>query len=784
MKVRSKIMGVPSIAAAAFVLVFIVTMGGAKKSSEQLNLIETGYVRLIRLTFDLRTTSMQTRTTFQNAASAGDEDIMNEGIALGERFVDILDELSSVEGVDKVDYSDLRGDFTSYIAISRKTTEQLIAGEMGENFFDDVTSMNQLYASVMEGVELVTSEHNEATDLAFERARESSDNSRFILLIVGVGSLILAALLVAGGYWLGRSIGNVVALTSRTASQFSTGDTEVDSDVLGMFTKEGRRTDELGEMCNAYVEMIGYFERKVSAASSIAIGNLDYDIRQASENDTLGKSMLTMQTNLKSLISHMKTMYEEQKSGDIDYFINTSQLEGGFKDVAEGYNDAVKMHVDISKTVLSILDEYSRGDFSREMSELPGKQVIITEAINRLRESLNNVIVKVKTLVGEALEGNLSSRADERGIEGGFREIIAGINETLEATIAPVQEASSVLKKMANGDLSETVVGSYKGDHALIKNTLNSSLDALNELLSQVGVSSNEVLTGSQQVSTTSQSLAQGATEQPASIEETSSSVDDISVQTKINAEDAKQAESLALEVDKSAKEGNVQMEQMLGSMKDINESSTQISKIIKVIDEIAFQTNLLALNAAVEAARAGVHGKGFAVVAEEVRNLAQRSAKAAQATTELIEGRVSRVEAGSKIADETAQSFESIITGVTKVKDFITKIAQASGSQSDALDQILDALGQINDVTQSTSASAEEGASGSEELSSQATYLKDMISKFRLRESNTAIPNDRRFAENETDMPQLQSKYDSDVEISSSENDTIKMDDDDFLEF
>ncbi len=313
-----------------------------------------------------------------------------------------------------------------------------------------------------------------------------------------------------------------------------------------------------------------------------------------------------------------------------------------------------------------------------------------------------------------------------------------------------VEKLSHVLDKMGQGDLTVAYNVAEADDDTKevyssfmnINNGLTSTLNSLNDILGQVQSSVEQVSSGSKQVSDSSQSLSQGATEQASSLEEVSSSITEIASQTKTNAENASQANTLSSSARDNANTGNSQMKNMVDAMNDINESSNEISKIIKVIDEIAFQTNLLALNAAVEAARAGIHGKGFAVVAEEVRNLAMRSAEAAKETTELIEGSSKKVENGSKIADETAKALEEIVEGVSKVTDLVSKIANASNEQAGGIDQVNTALGQIDQVTQSNTANAEESAAASEELSSQGAQLMQMISKFTLTGSNSPKTN------------------------------------------
>ena len=295
-------------------------------------------------------------------------------------------------------------------------------------------------------------------------------------------------------------------------------------------------------------------------------------------------------------------------------------------------------------------------------------------------------------------------------------------------------EVVASLQKMAKGDLTFEV--RVKDDRDLIRGALRKTVEDLNEIMGQIYVSGEEIDAGAAQVSNASQSLSQGATEQASSLEEMSSSMTEIGSQTKLNAENAGNANILASEAKVSAERGNRQMQEMISAMDDINKAGDSISKIIKVIDEIAFQTNLLALNAAVEAARAGKHGRGFAVVAEEVRNLAARSAKAARETAELIEGSVAKTKKGTGIASQTAEALREIFEGVGTVSKLVDEIAMASSEQAHGITQVSQGLGQIDQVTQQNTANAEETAAAAEELSTQAQQLRAMLGRFRLKQA------------------------------------------------
>jgi methyl-accepting chemotaxis protein len=254
----------------------------------------------------------------------------------------------------------------------------------------------------------------------------------------------------------------------------------------------------------------------------------------------------------------------------------------------------------------------------------------------------------------------------------------------------------------------------------------------LHRTVSELAEGAEQITSASSQVASSSQGLAQGASEQAASLEETSASSAEITSMTRKNAENSQSAAGMMAEVDHRITEGNRNLEQMVISMHEITSSSDKISKIIKVIDEIAFQTNILALNAAVEAARAGEAGMGFAVVADEVRNLAQRSAQAAKDTAALIEESIAKSNEGGTKLQKVTEVIQAITESAAKVKTLVDEVNLGSQEQARGIEQISKAIAQMDQVTQSTAANAEESASASEEMSAQAEALNHIVVQLR----------------------------------------------------
>ena len=304
----------------------------------------------------------------------------------------------------------------------------------------------------------------------------------------------------------------------------------------------------------------------------------------------------------------------------------------------------------------------------------------------------------------------------------------------------------------------------------------------LSQLLKSTRQTATNVAAGSRELTNSAQTLSTGATEQAASIEEISSSLNEVGSQTKLNSENAEQAKNLSSETRETVQKGNQQMEVMVDSMKTINDTSSEVTKVIKVIDEIAFQTNLLALNAAVEAARAGKYGKGFAVVAEEVRALASRSAAAAKDTTELIDKSIKGVEEGVKNADETANILAGIVSSMDKMNDLVSEIASSSIEQNTSIGEVNSGLAQVNTVVQQNASISEENASASEELKSQVDRLLKLTEGIQVTEDigeDEAVQDDFQIPEASV-VNSLQEQKGS---ISNSAADTkmITLDDDNF---
>ncbi len=349
-----------------------------------------------------------------------------------------------------------------------------------------------------------------------------------------------------------------------------------------------------------------------------------------------------------------------------------------------------------------------------------------------LTRTIRTSLAEIKRVLDELAKGNVNVEINKKS-----NDEFGMLMDDLKQVVDSIRTNAQAAREVAVGNLAVKV--SPKSEEDLLGNSLQTLITDTRETMLGITDAAIQVTAGASQVASASEALAQGSTEQASAIEEITASIDDVAEKTKQNAQQANVAADLIAQTIEEVKTGNAQMQEMIQAMDAINKSSESISKIIKVIDDIAFQSNILALNAAVEAARAGEAGKGFAVVAEEVRNLAAKSSAAAAETAELIEDSIVKVESGSKIADDTAKALDEISTAVSKSGTIITDIATASNYQATAIAQIDQAIEQVSQVVQNNSATSQQCAAASQELSEQAGRVRELLAVYRLNSDASA---------------------------------------------
>ncbi len=524
------------------------------------------------------------------------------------------------------------------------------------------------------------------------------------------------------------------------------------------------------------------------AAKDIAGGNLEINVASNNRDEIgiLSNDLMIVVDTIHALMSEIDSTYKAfVKEGKLSARLNADSFSGAYREVANGINDICRVNEEDTNDLSNTLKNFAEGNFNVKIKEHVGEKAVITETFSLLQSNLVSVVKSLGDLVSAASHGNLSHRIDDSKFRNSWQSLAVQLNNLVSTINAPVSEAVNALDHMAGGKLDVYVKGNYEGsfltikeslnnttsnlsgyiteianvlsqmsadnfdvsvkgdfigEFAVIKTSINDIIHKFNKILWDVNETAGKVSSDANIIYSVSNDLAHGATTQAAAVEEISSTIENVNAQTKHNTKNVQDANTMALASKEAARSGKEEMQQMLVAMSNISESSDNISAVIKVIEDISFQTNLLALNAAVEAARAGQYGKGFAVVAEEVRSLAARSQKAAKETAELIQNSNERVLQGSTIAQNTSKALDSIAEQIDKVSALLSQFAKDSNEQAIIMEQVNIGVSQIAHVVQGNTATSEQVAVSSEQLSMQAIMFSDMVSRYKLSKNDKFI--------------------------------------------
>ncbi|MES3032567.1 MAG: methyl-accepting chemotaxis protein [Gemmatimonadota bacterium] len=375
-------------------------------------------------------------------------------------------------------------------------------------------------------------------------------------------------------------------------------------------------------------------------------------------------------------------------------------------------------------------DRLASGDLSSTV-QVRSEHDVLSRSVNGATETLRAIVGEANTVIEAARNGDLAKRGDASRFQGAYFELINGTNQMLDAVVEPIAEAKSVLQRVADRDLSARVTGTYHGEHAAIKESLNTALENIAQVFASLTTAIEQVNSAASEIGDGSQELASGASDQAGAIDQVSNRIRVVDERTKANASNAREARAAMERATTSTEQGVERMVALAEAVTEIKRSADATAKIVKTIDEIAFQTNLLALNAAVEAARAGDAGKGFAVVADEVRSLAIRASEASRNTATLIEESVAKAETGVSLNESVKRRLEEIRAGVQGAAAIMNDIAQGAVEQERELAEVTSAMTRIGDLTQRTAANAEESASAAAELSAQAREMHELAEQF-----------------------------------------------------
>lgn len=654
---------------------------------DQLIDIVTNYNVKIQLASEVRDEGRQRAEAIRNMLLTEDEDELSrfkaEFDGSVKRYTDLILKLDEmIEDEDEQAMMDrIRQSSAATFPVMNVMMHNIMDG-FGEDSIETLHTegaalQNALLKALDDFVELEKSRITEASNVAEQVARDG-------LMVVVVASVAIFLVILVVWYLLSRSmtrpLKGIVMLMGRLREY---GDFSVRSHDYGK--------SELGQMAAGFNEL-----------------------------------MDSLQSNIDAIRTGMREVANGKLSAQV-----VSDAKGDLAELRDSINETVNSLNSTVNEIREVMQNVALGNFDRTVeSEARGDLADLGDNINESISSLNSAVSSIDSVMSAVAKGDFSARVEVNlsGDLGGLRK---HLNASLDALSGALEKSVEVAVSQSEGDLTTRVEGNHAGQLGVLKDAINASQSKVSGAVGEIARSAVTVASASEQIYRTSTDLSQRTQEQAASIEETAASMEQMTASVKQNSDNAGQADQLAISARDLAEEGGEVMGRATNAMNAISSSSQKISDIIDVIDGIAFQTNLLALNAAVEAARAGEQGRGFAVVAGEVRTLAQRSAEAAKEISSLIADSVDKVNEGAGLVDEAGHSLGEIVHSIKKVSDIVAEIAAASAEQTAGIDQVNNAITQMEALTQDNVELVEKTAAASETMSQQADGMRGLVSFF-----------------------------------------------------
>lgn len=662
MSFKKKIWSIPAAAVMIFGLSLAATFVLSSKTAKTISDLGTVHYPSVEVTQRMERELKSVVEAFQSAVAEGDKSKLADAEALAKQFRNDADSFAALPEQSEAGTA-LRSNFDSYLDSAVNASSVLLGTKAGDAT-SAIAEMQKQHTVV-----------ETAVTASIAKARENFTAS------LGAGDAGLRKIL-----WMTVTSALAVVAGLILISHFIVG--------------------------SLWRQLGGDPEGARAFADKIAAGDLSARIVLA-PNDThsLMASLQAMAGRLNAVIAAQSEMSREHDKGNIAYRIDAGALPGTYRELAEMTNGLVDAHVKVTFRLVDVLQHYGSGDFSVDMPALPGQKGELTRAAAEAKRNLLAINAELKRLVDAATHGDFAARGDSSAFKNVYHEMVNGLNKVMAACETGVMDVGHVLDALAHGDLTTQMRGIHSGQFAQLQRDANSTVAKLTDVITQIKEATGSKSDAGRTSHSSGDSLSRRIEHQAASLEETASSMEEITAAVKQNAENASHANTLAIGASQVAVKGGDVVSQVIETMNSIESSSKKIVDIIGVIDGIAFQTNILALNAAVEAARAGEHGRGFAVVATEVRNLAQRTVASAKEIKALIGESVQKVGAGTELVHTAGQTMKEIVNAVKLVTDIIGEIRAASAEQSSGIESVNSSVTQIDQATQQNAALVEQTA-------------------------------------------------------------------------